>query len=92
MIFEGSRYEDADVVPTEGADGVYRATIFPTRTVAPPTAFTRHRVVQGDRLDVLAETAYADPELWWVIADANPELLDPDDLKPGTVIRVPVTQ
>ena len=38
-----------------------------------------HRVVQGDRLDLLAFRYYDDPEQFWRICDANRALL-PDDL------------
>ena len=36
-------------------------------------------MVQGDRLDLLAARLLGDAELWWRIADANPEL-DPEEL------------
>jgi nucleoid-associated protein YgaU len=90
MIFQGSRYANADVLPIAAPDGTYRSTIVPAPETSPSKA-TRHRVVQGDRMDTLAFTAYGDPTLWWVIADANPLLFYPDLLVPGSVILVPVT-
>lgn len=89
-IFEQSRYETADVVPVQAADGVYRATVFPTRTVTPTDSYTVHTVVFGDRFDSLAGVAYDDPEFWWIIADANPNVTYPDDLVPGTLLKIPV--
>lgn len=88
-IFEESRYETADVVPLAARDGVFRATVVPTRVVELPTDYSLHRVVVGERFDTLAALAYEDSELWWVIADANPQVFYPDDLKPGTLIRIP---
>ena len=89
-IFETSRYETANVVPVAGADDVYRATVFPTRTVTPPDTYTVHRVIYGERLDTLAALAYGDPELWWIIADANPDANYPDDLVPGALLKIPL--
>ena len=28
---------------------------------------------EGDRFDILAQTYYGDPSLWWVISIANPQ-------------------
>lgn len=89
MIFAGSRYETADVTPVADAQGVYRATVIPTRTVAETTDYTEHRVRVGDRMDTLARIAYGDPEMWWRIADANPQLAYPDQLVPGALIKIP---
>lgn len=89
-IYEGSRYSSADLQAIAGADGVHRATVVPTREIVPPSEYNNHRVVEGDRLDTLAAIAYDDPELWWVIADANPTVFYPDDLKPGTLLKIPL--
>lgn len=45
----------------------------------------------GDRLDILANTYYNDPTLWWVISMANSNVLKTDSLFiiPGTQIRIP---
>lgn len=88
-IYEESRYDTADIQAVQGSDGVFRATIIPTRDIVPPVDYTVHRVVDGDRLDQLAAIAYDDPEFWWVIADANPQVFYPDDLVPGTLIKIP---
>jgi nucleoid-associated protein YgaU len=50
---------------------------------------TRVHVVQrGETLPYIAYTAYKNPALWRVIADAN-GLLNPRRLEPGTVLRLP---
>jgi len=47
-------------------------------------------VKQGDRLDLLANRFYRDSRLWWLIAEANPDYLYPDDLlEPGRQIIIP---
>lgn len=90
MIFEESRYETARVVPLASSDGVYRSTILPRTTVPVATDYTVHLVEYGDRLDILAFQAYGDAEFWWKIADANPEVFFPDDIKPGMLLRIPL--
>lgn len=89
MIYEGSRYESAMVLPIEDNTGVFHATVILQRTIVPPTDYTVHRIVYGDRLDLLAARAYGDPELWWRIADANPSLAFPDDLPLGELLKIP---
>ena len=44
-----------------------------------------------DRLDLLASEFYKDVDLWWVIANANPNIIRRDSfiLKPGLEIRIP---
>ena len=45
----------------------------------------------GDRLDLLANQFYKDIRLWWIIANANPEIVRRDSfaIKPGLEIRIP---
>ena len=45
----------------------------------------------GDRLDLLANQFYNNPELWWVIATANYNVIRRDSyvLKEGLKIRIP---
>ena len=48
-------------------------------------------ISSGDRLDLLADQFYKDPQLWWIITIANPDLIRRDsfNLKPGIEIRIP---
>lgn len=43
----------------------------------------------GDRIDRVAHWALGDPQQAWQILDANPEILNPLTIKPGTRIRIP---
>ena len=47
--------------------------------------------VDGDRLDSLAYQFYNDVDLWWIIANANPNKIRRDSygLKPNLEIRIP---
>lgn len=89
-IYEGSRYENAIVVRTTD----FRGNSFPTiyADVADEEQFFQFDYVvirEGDRLDHLAFRYYNDSELWWVIARANPDIYYPENIPPGTTIRVP---
>ena len=42
----------------------------------------------GDKLDVLADRFYGDPNLWWYIARINN--LNSMNLEPGVYIRIPM--
>lgn len=44
---------------------------------------------EGDRYDILSDTFYNTPELWWIIASANNATTDDLAIKPGLQIRVP---
>lgn len=91
MILTGSRYVGQPVVHlVVDAEGDTAACVFgpPPSTSA---TFYYHTVVQGDRLDNLANDLYGVPDYWWKIAFANPEIFYPDDLVVGSIIRIPTT-
>lgn len=88
-IYVGSRYED-DPVYRVLVDGQYVPTVYHE---PPPFVQTfdygLHIASHGTRLDSLAQEYFGDPELGWVIANANPEVFYPDDIPVGTVLRIP---
>lgn len=89
-VFDGSRYESALALRVPDAAGEVRPALY--SVIAPLSSGMNYRtyvVLEGDRLDLLAYRLYGDPQLWWVIANANPEYLFPDDLTPGSTIRLP---
>ena len=45
---------------------------------------------KGDRLDLLADQFYGDPNLWWVISSANGELAQNSlNIPLGSQLRIP---
>lgn len=49
--------------------------------------------VMENRLDVIAQKYYGTPTYWWVIAQANPDILfDPFNVPLGTSLRIPSVQ
>lgn len=89
MIFEGSRYEDVPIQRIEDAEGVYRPTIIMRLPYPYQFYYSTYVVVEGDRLDILASRFLGDPEQWWRLALANPELDYPDELTAGQTLRIP---
>jgi hypothetical protein len=59
-----------------------------------PTAPTLlvHKVVQGDRLDLLAATVYSDPQQFWRICDANVAMRPDDLLQVGFQLQIALVQ
>jgi hypothetical protein len=93
-----SRYDGATVatvVVEDGAGGAREvAYVLPRTPAAQGLALDRHRVVPGDRLDLLATRYLGDPAAAWRIADANlaldPDaLVDPDSTGRALVVPVP---
>lgn len=91
MIFEGSRYSGAAVLRAKAADGKSRPTIYAMIGGAGgQVSYQLYPVTSGERMDIIANNLWGDPELWWRIADLNPQLLYPDEIPDGTVLRVPL--
>lgn len=90
MFFRGSRYEpipDAEMTVPEGRTIRYKRMRF-----IPETRGTfAHRVIDGERLDLISYQSYKDPEQFWRICDANLAML-PEELveEPGRRLLIPV--
>lgn len=86
-----SRYASIETATLTRADG----SIVPyvkRRFIPPPEAFEtvqEHRVLEGERPDVISADVFGDAELYWRLCDAN-VVMRPDDLTaiPGKRIRV----
>lgn len=89
MIFPDSRYASGTVsVVDDPVRGQHQAL-----DPAPPAdrtfAFTFYQVTLDDTVDMLAYQFIGKGQYWWMIADCNPEILDWNDLQPGTILRIP---
>lgn len=89
MISADSRYAQSTVTPVQ-VNNVSRFVIVPSEQQAYSFSYQFYLVVDGDRIDNIAFRFYGDPLRWWVIADANPQIMDWSVLYPGELIRVPV--
>lgn len=89
---KNSRYHGIATRTTVGPDGTMHVHL-KRRFVPPPENFEllqAHTVVQGDRLDNLAQTYVGDPELFWQLCDAN-GAMRPDDLTAALGRRLRIT-
>lgn len=92
MIVIGSRYEREEVFYTlDARSGSTRPTVMRSATnpsrYAPPSKAVKWQ--SGIRLDQISGSRWGSPDRWWVLADANPDLLDPMSLTPGATILLP---
>lgn len=88
-ISAGSRYASSTVTAVTGRDGLARQTIMPKRRGSTKLTVQDYVWQEGDRVDLVAGRAFGDETMWWVFAQANPEILDWMSVEPGTVIRIP---
>ena len=92
MFFKGSRY--ADVQTLSYTDSKGRVLRYKNvRLIEEPSKYKTHRTIEGERLDLIAERYYRDPERFWRICDAN--LADwPADLvsEAGRKIEIPLPE
>lgn len=92
MLFDGSRYLRVADVTVEAPDGTPR-TLKAAREPLPTQVALTYQVREGDRLDLLAWKFYRNPRKWWLIADANPDCLSPEELLvPGRILNIPRDQ
>ena len=81
-------YNSNDILANSQGVKYYKAKKYPP---IPPSESDIYVVtVQKDRLDLLANTYYKDPSLWWIIAIANSNInfgsMFPE---PGVQLRIP---
>ena len=85
MIGRRSRY--AAAVLFTGRAEEFLGTRFPVDTT-PRLDDRFHTVMEGDRVDLLAQRYLGRAELWWIICDYN-DIFFPLELDPGAVLRIP---
>lgn len=90
MISAASRYANTTVQNITDTNGVTRPTIMPRSTVSRSLVVSDYIWRSGDRVDLIAARYYGDEMLWWVLADANPQILDWTSVSEGTIVRIPV--
>lgn len=54
--------------------------------------YVTKRAVVDETFPLIAEAEYGAAELWWLVADLNPHVTMPDDLKPGDTVHLPVIE
>jgi hypothetical protein len=91
MFTTTSRYANVPDATYQDANGRQFPYKLLRLTPSAPTILT-HTVVQQDRLDLLANTFYTDPQQFWRICDANAAMRPDDLLVPGAQLSIALVQ
>ena len=88
-IYLNSRYSDGPLFyGFHSQSQEYALTVFRTWPYYAAT-FYPYEVTEIDRIEGIATKTLGAPELWWKIMDANPEIINPFEILPGTHLRIP---
>lgn len=88
MINQQSRYTQGNLLRMPNGEGTYNISVL--RTVSRQAQpFVLYVWKSGDRPDLVAAQKLGNPSLWWAIFDLNPEIINPLNVTPGTVVRIP---
>jgi prophage DNA circulation protein len=90
-INANSRYSQSKIVTLYTDSGEPRQTIVAGEQFPFVVNYIYHQVTGSERIDQLAYQFYRDSTRWWVIADANPQIMDWSTLTTGTLIRIPTS-
>jgi hypothetical protein len=85
----GSRYSLGTVTRVSNSGGTYNLTVL-APSLSNNNNFSLYVWKSTDRPDLVAYTKLGNANLWWSIFDINPELIDPLNIPPGAVLRIPV--
>lgn len=91
MFFKGSRYEKVDSNQITAPDG--RVIVYKKIRFIPDTpGIASYTVMQGERLDQIANRAFRDPQRFWRICDASYAMW-PDDIdEVGRTLQIPSSE
>lgn len=88
MITATSRYASAAIDIVKDSRGQHQSVSVPPRQDQAFT-FTFYQVRDGDTVDFLAYRFFGKGTLWWMLADANPEVIDWTKMAVGMILRIP---
>ena len=69
--------------------GDYVTAIYRTFPGSVTIRYIDYTWVDGDAIDFLAAAFLGSSKLWWKIMDINPDIPNPFEIEPGTIIRIP---
>lgn len=89
-IHIGSRYEDSVVdFVAFSSNGDAAPIVFYEFSDIGRIEYIEYTWKDGDRLDQVAANFYQYPDHWWIIAEYNPHISDPQNIAAGTKLRIP---
>jgi hypothetical protein len=89
-IVSGSRYENSivDYFKKEENGNTYPIVFYSFDSLT-NVSFSLHTFIEGETLQGLSNQYYNRPDLWWAIAEYNPEITDFINIPAGTELRIP---
>jgi hypothetical protein len=89
-IVSGSRYSDSVVdYFTKQEYGVATPVVIYKFDSLESVSFFTHIYGTGETLHALSQRYFRRPDLWWIIAEYNPEIPDFTNIAAGTIMRIP---
>ena len=89
-LFKGSRYRFSDTIQVQDADGNSNGVYVLRETTANvPDGSIPYTVQAKDTMESLAFKHYGDGNKWYVIAEVNPQVFWPLNLRKGELIYIP---
>lgn len=89
MIYTDSRYATGNVY--YAGDARYKAANTTVSRKFPSDIYEyfAYTWTSEDRVDLVAYKFLGSSGFWWILMDANPEIINPFSIAPGTVLRIP---
>lgn len=87
MIFKGSRYEGCALYFDKEKNTSYLEPL--SKLIAPHPSDYVYQYKAGDRLDILAQRFYGNPQKKWIILLANPLYLSELEIQEGDILNIP---
>lgn len=84
-----SRYQRNEVALVPDRVGRLQLAVMPRRPVAQTLRVTDYRWRAAERVDEVASRYYGSESSWWMVAEANPSILDWSQVQAGQQILVP---
>lgn len=88
MISSSSRYANSTLV-TENINGNDVVYITPSEAVSYTFQYNYYVINGSDRIDNISNAYLGSPLIWYLIGNANPQIMNWLEVSPGTTIRIP---
>ena len=89
-IRAGSRYEKSVVdYFRKTENGQAYPIVFYNFDTLDSISYSTHTFVKGETLTAISWKYFNRPDLWWVIAEYNPEITNLVSIEGGTILRIP---
>lgn len=89
-IYRTSRYNNSEIDYISTREyGDTTAVVFYSFSELGKLSWSEYVWKSEDRLEQVAQSFYNNPNSWWLIAEANPEIEDVLNIPAGAILRVP---